>query len=270
MSDATAVRLDRMRVVLHRPSHPGNIGAAARAMKTMGLTRLALVEPRRFPDREADALAVNAVDVLASATVHGSLREALDGAVLAVAFSARGRDLSHAPLDARGAAAEAVDVAQVSDVALVFGNETAGLANEDVLLCNRLAQIPTISDFSSLNLAAAVQVAAYEVYMAMRSVSGPQAIAEEGSGELASIEQVEHFYAHLEASLGQTDFLEPGKPKRMMERMRRLFGRAKLQREEVNILRGMLTAWDRKISGKAGQSHEAGGGAKAPARPPKS
>ena len=235
------VNLDRIRVVLHRPSHPGNIGAAARAMKPMGLSRWELDEPRRFPDREADALAVNAVDIVASARVHGSLQDALQGVVLAIAFSARERDLSHASVDVRCIAAEAVEIAQTCDVALVFGNETAGLANEEVLLCNRLAYIPTVTDSSSLNLAAAVQVAAYEIQMA----SGVPLRLPGGPADLASIEQVEHFYAHLENSLGQTDFLEPGKPKRMMERMRRLFARARLQREEVNILRGMLTAWDR-------------------------
>ncbi len=235
-----------MRIVLHRTSHPGNIGATARAMKTMGITRLFLVEPRRFPHLEADAMAVNAVDVLAGAKVCGSLAEALEGVALAVAFSARSRDLSHAPLDVRRAAVEAVGFSQANEVALVFGNETAGLANEDVLLCNRLARIPTVSDFSSLNLAASVQIAVYEVFMA----AGGEVLPVES--ELASTEQVEHFYAHLERSLGQTDFLEPGKPKRMMERMRRLFGRAGLQREEVNILRGMLTAWDRNASRNRG------------------
>ena len=137
-------------------------------------------------------------------------------------------------------------VAQAHEVALVFGNESSGLANEDILLCNRLAHIPTIADFSSLNLAAAVQVVAYEILLAAGGAIAPV------EPELASFEQVEHFYAHLESSLAQTDFLEPGKPKRMMERMRRLFGRARMQPEEVNILRGMLTAWDKK--GKTGGS----------------
>lgn len=258
-------RFARIRVVLHRPSHPGNIGAAARAMKTMGISRLVLVEPRRFPDREADALAVNAADLLASAKVCTSLEEALEGVAIAVAYSARGRDLSHAPLDARAAGAEAAELAVSNEVALVFGNEAAGLANEDVLLCNRLAHIPTVPDFSSLNLAAAVQIAVYEVYMAAcaRTLEEGSRPSENGEipgkpeqhnrHELATIEQVEHFYAHLESSLAQTDFLEPGKPKRMMERMRRLFGRARLQREEVNILRGMLTAWDRKGSADPGK-----------------
>ena len=255
----TASILDRIRIVLHRPSHPGNIGAAARAMKTMGLSRLVLVEPRRFPDREAEALAVNAADLLSLAKVHGTLEQALEGVALAVAYSARGRDIAHAPLDARSAAAEVVEIAQANQVALVFGNETTGLTNEEVMLCNRLAHIPTVTDFSSLNLAAAVQIAVYEVYLAggaaARAVENPLDAGGEfySKRELATIEQAEHFYAHLESSLAQTDFLEPGKPKRMMERMRRLFGRARLQREEVNILRGMLTAWDRKGRGAGGE-----------------
>jgi tRNA/rRNA methyltransferase len=168
---------------------------------------------------------------------------------VAFAFTARPRDLSHAPLAAREAAREAIEqVAAGNEVALVFGNETSGLANEDILLCNRLAHIPTVDDFSSLNLAAAVQVAAYEVFVAAGGRVKP------AEPDLASIEQVEGFYAHLASSLAQTDFLEPGKPKRMMERMRRLFGRARMQKEEVNILRGMLTAWDRKgrVTGEVG------------------
>lgn len=234
--------LKRIRVVLDRPSHPGNVGAAARAMKTMGLTRLALVAPKRFPDPEANALAAGAYDLLQRAAVYATLREALSGAALAVAFSARGREISHAPLDARAAAAEALSVAQADEVSLVFGSESVGLANEQVMLCNRLAYIPTGPEGSSLNLAAAVQVVAYEIRMAL---SAP-ALAQDES-RLATIEQLERFYGHLERSLRSTGFLDPGKPKRLMERLRRLFGRARLEREEVNVLRGMLNAWDQKI-----------------------
>lgn len=232
--------LSRIRVVLHRPSHPGNIGAAARALKTMGLSRLVLVSPRRFPDPEADALAAGAVDILQQATVCGTIEQALEGAVLAVAFTARPRELSHAPRDARTAAGEAVAIARNADVALVFGNETAGLANEDVLKCNRLAHIPTDRRYSSLNLAAAVQVAAYEIRMAALVPGAPCGTVP----DLAPAEEVERLYEHFELSLRETGFLDPGKPKRLMERLRRLFGRAALEREEVNILRGMLTAWD--------------------------
>jgi tRNA/rRNA methyltransferase len=232
--------LSRIRVVLHRPSHPGNIGAAARALKTMGLSRLVLVSPRRFPDPEADALAAGALDVLEHVTVCHSIGQALQGTVLAVAFSARPRELSHPVCDARAAAGEAVGIARSADVALVFGNETAGLANEDVLKCNRLACIPADTRYSSLNLAAAVQVVAYEIRMAALVPLAPASTV----SELAPAEELERLYEHFELSLRDTGFLDPGKPKRLMERLRRLFGRAALEREEVNILRGMLTAWD--------------------------
>jgi tRNA/rRNA methyltransferase len=237
------MNLDRVRVVLHRTSHPGNIGAAARAMKTMGLSRLVLVSPKRFPDGEADTLSVGAQDILQAARVCDSLDEALSGAAVAIAFSARSRDLSHPPLDPRAAAAEAIATARQNEVALVFGNETAGLANEDVLRCNRLAHIPADPRYSSLNLAAAVQVITYEVRMAALAGEASGA-SPQRSADLAPIDEVERFYAHLETSLGATGFLDPGKPKRLMERLRRLFGRAGLEREEINILRGMLSAWD--------------------------
>src|SRR6185369_14442659 len=155
---------DRVRVVLVRTSHPGNIGSAARAMRTMGLSRLVLVQPRSFPDAEADALAASATDVLEQAQVCETLEEALAGTVVQVAFSARTRTLSHTPLDAREAARELLQTP--GELALVFGNETYGLSNEEVLLCNRLAHIPTDEEASSLNLAAAVQVAVYELRMA--------------------------------------------------------------------------------------------------------
>jgi tRNA/rRNA methyltransferase len=234
---ASVSALARIRVVLHRPSHPGNIGSAARAMKTMGLTRLVLVAPRRMPDDEARALAAGAADVLERALVCATLEEALEGAVLAMAFSARTRQLSHAPLGVREAALEAAAVAQ--EVALVFGNETAGLANSDVLLCNRLVHIPGERSHNSLNLAAAVQVAAYEIRMAAVGAAMPVKPV-----ELASLEDLEQLVQHLERSLRATGFLDPGKPKRLMERLRRLFARARLEREEVNILRGMINAWD--------------------------
>jgi tRNA/rRNA methyltransferase len=231
--------LSRFRVVLHRPSHPGNIGAAARAMKTMGLKRLVLVAPRRFPDIEADTLSAGAVDVLENARVVQTIDEALAGAAIAVALSARPRDLSHAATDVRTAAHEVVS--SNAEVALVFGNETAGLANEDVLKCNRLAYIPADETYSSLNLGAAVQVVSYEVRMAALSLKSEAAAP---VAELATMDDVERLYQHLETSLRATGFLDPGKPKRLMERLRRLFGRARLEREEVNILRGMLSAWD--------------------------
>jgi tRNA/rRNA methyltransferase len=231
--------LSRIRIVLVEPSHPGNIGAAARALKTMGLAQLALVRPKSFPHREASALASNALDVLASARVCATLDEALSGTTLSVALSARGRDLSHPAQDVRDAAAEIARAAAVGDVALVFGNETAGLSNEDVLKCTGLACIPSDPGCSSLNLAQAVQVTAYEVRRA--ALGGTPAGR---APERAAHEQLESFYAQLEASLVAAGFLDPENPRRLMERLRRLYARAALEPEEVNILRGMLSAWE--------------------------
>ncbi len=220
-------------------THPGNIGAAARALKTMGLARLVLVAPRTFPDPEAEARASGAADVLAEARVVPTLDQALAGTTLAIALSARRRGLSLPELDARAAADLAVTEAQHGEVALVFGTESVGLSNDETLKCQRLAWIPTGASYSSLNLAAAVQVVAYELHMAAGAPPRP------GTGfDAASLEEVEAFFAHLERNLVVSGFLDPAQPKRLMERLRRLFGRARLEREEVNILRGILTAWD--------------------------
>jgi len=232
--------LSRIRVVLSRPSHPGNIGAAARAMKTMGIAQLVLVRPRRFPDPEARARASGALGILQSARVCPSLDEALAGTVFSVALSARPRELSHRPLDARAAAREIVDAARAGEVALVFGNETVGLSNAEVMRCSRLARIPASEEYASLNLAQAVQVMAYEARMAALAPA-----AGSSKSEPAPHEDIEQFYEHLERSLYASGFLHPRYPRKLMERLRRLFARAQLERVELNILRGMLAAWDR-------------------------
>ena len=234
--------LSRIRIVLVRPSHPGNIGAAARALKTMGLARLVLVDPRRFPDPEASALASGAHDVLDAARVCSTLDEALAGTGYSVAMSARERVLSHPALEARAAAAQIVRQATQGDAALVFGHETAGLSNDEVLKCTALAHIPASPEYSSLNLAQAVQVMAYETRMAATG-GGVPARPEE---PLASHEEIERFFEHLESNLQGSGFLDPHMPRRLMERLRRLFWRARLEQEEVNILRGMLSAWDER------------------------
>lgn len=234
--------LSRIRVVLVEPAHPGNIGAAARALKTMGLARLVLVRPRAFPHREARVLASKALDVLDGARVCGTLDEALAGTVLSVAMSARGRDLSHAVIDARAAAGEIALTARSGETAIVFGHETAGLSNDEVLKCSRLACIPASPEYSSLNLAQAVQVMAYEVRRALDS--NENAPPREPPSDYATHEEIENFYAHLQRSAEASGFLDPKAPRRLMERLRRMFARARLEREEVNILRGMLSAWD--------------------------
>ena len=231
--------LSRIRFVLSHPSHPGNIGAAARAIKTMGIAQLVLVRPRRFPDPDARAMASGALDVLRAARVCTDLDEALAGTVFSVALSARPRELSHAPLDARAAAQEMVEAARSGEVAVVFGNETVGLSNGEVMRCSRLARIPASEEYASLNLAQAVQVMAYEMRMAALA---PAEAAPKS--DRARHEDIEQLYLHLERSLISSGFLHPRSPRKLMERLRRLVARAKLEKVEVNILRGMLAAWD--------------------------
>jgi tRNA/rRNA methyltransferase len=231
-----------LRIVLSRPSHPGNIGAAARAMKTMGLSRLVLVNPLHFPDPQAEAMAAGATDVLAQAQVCATLEEALVGTTFATALTARRRGLAVEPLWAREAAGELAVLAGKGDVAIVFGNETAGLSNEEVSLCMRWAKIPTDPEWSSLNLAQAVQVMCYELRLATVDVGAPPAIND--AGHPASHEDVEGLMGHLERAAIGSGFLDPAQPKRLMPRMRRLFSRARLEKEEVAILRGMLSAFE--------------------------
>ena len=232
-----------LRVVLSQTSHPGNIGAAARAMKTMGYADLALVRPRHFPDPDATAMAAGADDVLVSARVFDSLEAALAGCTLAAGFSARGRDLSHPPVALREAAPELVAAGVNGTVALVFGNETSGLSNDELLRCQRLIHIPANPAYSSLNLAAAVMVACYE----LATTSAGHALPPSGSGEIATHEDIEGFIGHLQACVVEAGYIDPANPGRFMERMRRLFARSGLEREEVRVMRGMLAAFERAM-----------------------
>ncbi len=234
--------LSRTRVVLARPSHPGNIGAAARAMKTMGLVDLALVSPRHFPDPDAMAMAAGAADVLAAARVFDTLEGALADCALAVGFSARERELSHAPSTLRDAAPSLIEATAEGRVALVFGNETSGLSNEELSRCQRFVVIPSNPGYGSLNLAAAVQVVCYELSVAARAFAAPAA-RERGA---ASVGDVEGLFTHLESAAVSSGFLDPEIPGRFMERMRRLFARARLERQEVKLLRGLLGALEKK------------------------
>jgi len=228
-------------VVLSRPSHPGNIGSAARAMKTMGFADLRLVAPKEFPSAEATALASGALDLLESARVFATLDEALADAVLAVGFSSRPRDLSHPVRPLREVADGIVVQAAAGPVALVFGNETFGLTNEELARCQWLATIPANPQYASLNLGAAVQVVCYELAIAAAAFA-PGA---ERARTAATLQEVEAFFAHLERAMVASGFLDPVHPKRLMERMRRLFARARLEREEVRFLRGMLASFER-------------------------
>ncbi len=232
--------LDRIRIVLCTTTHPGNIGATARAMKTMGLSRLALVTPRFFPHEQATAMASGADDVLADARVYASLPDALQGTTLVVGMTARARDLSHPMRPVRDVALQVADEVQQKEgeVALVFGTEMSGLSNAELDACQVLANIPAQPGFSSLNLAASVQIAAYELRQALLQDRG----AVGRDYPLASHEELERFYQHLERVLYGSGFLSPAQPGRLMIRLRRLFSRARVEREEVSILRGILKA----------------------------
>ncbi|MHB1215281.1 MAG: RNA methyltransferase [Thiobacillus sp.] len=238
MTPADPKLLANIRIVLTRTSHPGNIGAAARAMKTMGLSQLVLVAPAVFPNSQANAMAASADDVLAQARVCTSLAEALADTSLALGVSARRRDIVADVLTPPEAAIRLLTEAQLGPVALVFGNETSGLSNEELGLCQGLVTIAANPDYSSLNLAAAVQVLSYEIRQAwLGRASWPQPEMDAATGE-----EAERFYDHLEATLAELEFLNPGSPSKLMLKLRRLFARTRLAKEEVNILRGILTA----------------------------
>jgi TrmH family RNA methyltransferase len=229
--------LEKVRIVLCRPNHPGNIGSAARAMKTMGLADLRLVAPERYPAPEAEWLASRAAAVLARARQHATLGEAIGDCVAAFALSARPREWSPAVLAVREAAGAALARAARGPVAFVFGNETTGLSNDEMFACQMLVHIPTSAQYASLNLAQAVQVVAYELRMATGARVPP------ARAEMAATQQdMEGLYAHLEEAGLASGFLDPADPKRLRERWRRLFSRVALEREEVNILRGLLRA----------------------------
>jgi len=238
-----ASALSRIRVVLSRTSHPGNIGAAARAMKTMGLSRLVLVAPRYFPDPQAEAMAAGATDVLEAARVCATLEEALAGTVFATAMTARRRELATEPLWVREAMAEvAAQLSRAADgeVAIVFGNETSGLSNEELALCPRWAMIPCNPEWTSLNLAAAVQIACYELRLAKVGAGDTPLVAD--VGDRATFDEIEGLIGHLESAATASGFLDPASPKRLMHRLRRLFSRAGLEKVEVNILRGLIAS----------------------------
>jgi tRNA/rRNA methyltransferase len=234
--------LDRIVVVLSHPSHPGNVGAAARAMKTMGLTELRLVAAPEI-SLEAEALAAGGITVLENARRYKTLEKAIADCALAVAFTARPRGLSRDAAPIRSLAPFIAESAKAAPVALVFGNETSGLSNEEVGHCQRIATIPANEAYSSLNLAAAVQVACYEVAV----VAGSNAPAKREPFEAATGEDLEALFAHFERSMVASGYLDPKKPGRLMERLRRLFARTRLERSEVRVLRGMLEAFERKM-----------------------
>ena len=235
---------DNLRIVLVGTQHPGNIGSAARAMKTMGLSRLHLVAPERFPDPEALALAAGADDLLAAAPVQASLVEALAGCHRVIGTSARRRTVPLPELSPREAARELVEAAARGPVALLFGRERTGLDNEELQRCHATVCIPTDPGFSSLNLAAAVQVLSYELRLALLGagrLAPPPAGPEGGAPEPpATADELERYFDHLALALDDIDFHKGRAPEMVMSRLRRLYLRAGLDQREVKILRGIL------------------------------
>jgi TrmH family RNA methyltransferase len=241
-----ADQLGRIRIVLIDTTHPGNIGATARAMKVMGVSQLHLVNPALYPHAEATARASGADDILKYARVHETLESALDGCSLVLGTSARLRSLPMPQLNVRSAAEKALTDVGDQDVAILFGRERHGLTNDQMQRCHQLVHIETNPEYGSLNLAQAVQLIAYEIRMAAL-----------GTGKLSvppadwvpvDAGQMELFYRHLEQTLLELEFLNPKQPKKLMMRLRRLFNRARPDQNEMNILRGILAAAQRAAS----------------------
>jgi len=227
-----------IRIVLVAPRHPGNIGSAARAMKVMGLEQLRLVAPQEYPSSSADALAAGADDVLAAATVYDDVRSAVADCGLVIGTTARNRELPWRVLEPRAAAEQIVAASSMTAVAILFGAERTGLSNDEIEQCQWLVTIPAAPAYGSLNLAMAVQIVAYELWLARRA-SAP---INSRSTPLASATEMERFYEHLAQVLEDIDFRDRTGEGYLLARLRRLFNRAVLDQNEVNILRGILTA----------------------------
>ena len=264
--------LDRVRIVLVAPTHPGNIGATARAMRTMGLSSLWLVRPKRFPSAEATERAAGAYEVLERARIVDDLPDAIADCHWVVATTARPRRFAWRELDPPEAGREVVRRAASGPVAVVFGRESAGLTNAEIDRCQAVLRIPTAPDFRSLNIAAAVQIAAYEIARVAAGAGDPAAGRpaedaapgrEEGAEQAArsgpaearddgvTAAELEGLFAHFEAALADIGYLDPVRPRRLMRRLRRLFARADLDRSELNILRGVLAAAQRAAGSRA-------------------
>ena len=242
----THPNLAKIKIVLIETSHPGNIGAVARAMKNMGLSQLVLVNPKEYPSQVASARASSAADVLNKAQVFPTLEEAVAGCQVVVGASARLRKVSWPQMDVRETAAMAMQITDAQDgqIAILFGREDSGLSNLEMDKCHYLAHIPSNPHYSSLNIAAAVQVFAYEFLMAANLKN--EAELKGYKHDLATAEQLEGFYQHLQQGLIDIAFLETAKNTRFMRRMRRLFNRTQLDVRELDILRGILTAAQRQ------------------------
>jgi tRNA (cytidine32/uridine32-2'-O)-methyltransferase len=231
--------LKNIRIVLVDTSHPGNIGATARAMKNMSLRQLHLVTPQHYPHQEATSRASGADDLLNNANVVSSLDDALTGCRLVVGTSARTRSIDWPIVSPREAAVKLVQEAKQGDVALVFGRERSGLTNSELDRCTFLVHIPTNEAYSSLNLAAAVQILAYEIYLAQQQGTKEEP---DSQRDLATADMLQGFHEHLAQALDDIGFTDPRQSQKLLRRLRSLFQRARPDRDEINILRGILSA----------------------------
>lgn len=235
--------LSNIRIVLVNTHHPGNIGAAARAMKNMGLTRLYLVSPKDFPSFEASQRASSATDVLQNAVIVDELSQALEGCSLVVGTTARQRTVQWQELDSRQCGERLAEESDQHEVALVFGRERTGLHNEELELCQALVNIPTSEAYSSLNVASAVQVLSYEIFMASRQGSEtPAKDVKDEKDQLATSDQNESMYGHFFETMQQLKFFGKRNPEHVMRRIRALFARARPTVREVQIFHGLLSA----------------------------
>lgn len=232
--------LNKIRVVMIETSHPGNIGAAARAMKNMSLSRLYLVRPKSFPDEEAYARASGATDVLDQAVICETLEEALEGAQVVYGSSARDRTLQWPVVNPRECAEQVFAAPPEQEAALVFGRERTGLTNDELEKCTAMLQIPTNPDYSSLNVASAIQVVSYEMHMQSHMAQQKGAVTKAEEEPLASQDQLQGYYEHLEKTLVDIEFLDPKNPRQLMRRLQRFYNRCQPTVIELNILRGIL------------------------------
>lgn len=244
---STVERQSKIRMVLVNTTHPGNIGGAARAIKNMGLTELYLVQPREFPAPRAVWRAAGARDILTNVKVVETLDEAIAGCGLVVGTSARERRIPWPLINPRECGEKIWSEAASHDVALLFGREDRGLTNSELQKCHYHVHIPSNPDYSSLNLATAVQVLAYEVRMAsLQDENGVLPSMDEWDQPLATADELELFHQHLAETMATLKFYDPDNPKQLLTRMRRLFNRTRMDKMEVSMLRGLLTAAGRK------------------------
>lgn len=247
----TTAALDNVRIVLVHTSHPGNIGAAARAMKNMGIRQLYLVAPKNYPAPDAMFRAASAMDVLDNAVVCETLDEALSGVQWVVGTSARERRIPWPIDDVRGCAATMQrEIAADNTVAVLFGREDRGLTNDELQRCNQHLNIPTDASYSSLNLGMAVQVVSYELRMACLNADDQAqkpAVTADWDAPWVDAQDMERFYVHLEETLVALNFLKAEAPRQLMTRLRRLFNRQRMDSMELNILRGILTAAQKAV-----------------------